>query len=240
MNISNDLLRPMELISEQEPIPFWKRLLDIVMILIALPLLMPLMLLIALVIWSVSTGPVLFVQERIGFQGRRFRCFKFRSMKEAADTSLHQSYLKSLMQADVPMEKMDSRGDRRIIPFGLLLRSSGLDELPQILNVLRGEMSLVGPRPCLPYEYDQYLPWQKERFNTVPGLTGLWQVSGKNRTTFVEMIRMDIAYANQRTLWLDIKIIIETVPAVLIQMLDVQRTKKKRLTIGHASANISR
>jgi len=240
MNISNDILRPMELISEQVSIPLWKRLLDIVLILTAFPLLFPLMAVIALVIRCVSTGPVLFVQERIGFQGRRFRCLKFRTMKVNADTSLHQSYLKSLMQADVPMEKMDSRGDGRIIPFGLLLRSSGLDELPQIFNVLCGEMSLVGPRPCLPYEYDQYLPWQKERCNTLPGLTGLWQVSGKNRTTFVEMIRMDITYANQKTLWLDIKIISATVPAVLIQMLEVKKSRKKRSTVGQASANISR
>ena len=96
------------------------------------------------------------------------------------------------MDSNTPMTKMDSKGDPRIIPFGWLLRSSGLDELPQLINVLRGEMSLVGPRPCLPYEYDRYLPWQRERFAAVPGLTGLWQVSGKNRTTFVEMIQLDI------------------------------------------------
>jgi len=126
---------------------------------------------------------------------------------------------------------MDSNGDPRIIPFGLLLRSSGLDELPQLINVLRGEMSLVGPRPCLSYEYEKYLPWQKERFTTVPGLTGLWQVSGKNRTTFVEMIQLDITYARSKTLWLDLKIILQTIPALIIQMLEARRTKK---TISHS------
>ncbi len=102
------------------------------------------------------------------------------------------------MDSDAPMVKLDARGDSRIIPFGLLLRSAGLDELPQLINVLRGEMSMVGPRPCLPYECDKYLPWQCERFNTLPGLTGLWQVSGKNRTTFNEMMQLDIEYARKK------------------------------------------
>jgi transcriptional regulator of met regulon len=101
-----------------------------------------------------------------------------------------------------------------------------LDELPQLINVLRGEMSLVGPRPCLPYEYDNYLPWQKERFETVPGLTGLWQVSGKNKTTFVEMIQLDIKYAKNKTLWWDLKIILMTVPAMVIQMLETRRARR--------------
>jgi lipopolysaccharide/colanic/teichoic acid biosynthesis glycosyltransferase len=125
------------------------------------------------------------------------------------------------------MIKMDAHGDSRIIPFGLLLRSSGLDELPQLINVLLGEMSLAGPRPCLPYEYARYQPWQRERFNTVPGLTGLWQVSGKNRTTFAEMIRLDIEYANNKNLWLDLKIIIKTPAALLIQMWDTRIKKRK-------------
>ena len=95
-----------------------------------------------------------------------------------------------------------------------------------MINVLRGEMSLVGPRPCLPYEYDKYLPWQKERFGTVPGLTGLWQVSGKNKTTFVEMIQLDIKYAKNKNLWWDLKIILMTVPALIIQMLETRRARK--------------
>jgi lipopolysaccharide/colanic/teichoic acid biosynthesis glycosyltransferase len=124
------------------------------------------------------------------------------------------------MNSNAPMMKMDSQGDPRIITFGVLLRASGLDELPQLINVLQGEMSLVGPRPCLPYEYDEYLPWQKKRFETVPGLTGLWQVSGKNKTTFLEMIQLDIKYAKNKTLWWDLKIILMTAPALIIQMLE--------------------
>jgi lipopolysaccharide/colanic/teichoic acid biosynthesis glycosyltransferase len=143
-----------------------------------------------------------------------------------ADTTMHQGHLHHLMNSNTPMMKMDSRGDPRIIPFGLFLRASGLDELPQLINVLRGEMSLVGPRPCLPYEYEKYLPWQKERFGTVPGLTGLWQVSGKNKTTFVEMIQLDIKYAKNKTLWWDLKIILMTIPALIIQMVETRRGKK--------------
>ena len=204
----------------------WKRALDVLLILLALPVLAPLALLIALLIRSGSRGPVLFKQERVGFQGRRFMCFKFRTMFVDADMATHQGHLLQLMKSNAPMQKMDSEGDPRIIPFGVWFRASGLDELPQLINVLRGEMSLVGPRPCLPYEYDQYLPWQKERFQTVPGLTGLWQVSGKNKTTFVEMVVLDIMYAKNKTLWWDLKIILMTVPALFIQMRETRRAGK--------------
>jgi lipopolysaccharide/colanic/teichoic acid biosynthesis glycosyltransferase len=204
----------------------WKRTLDVLLIVLALPFLIPLALLIALLIRSVSTGPVLFKQERVGFQGRRFTCLKFRTMFMNAGTATHQGHLLQLMNSNTPMMKMDSKGDPRIIPFGMVLRASGLDELPQLINVLRGEMSLVGPRPCLPYEYDQYLPWQRERFEAVPGLTGLWQVSGKNKTTFVEMIQLDIKYARNKTLWWDLEIILKTVPALVIQMLETRQARR--------------
>ena len=200
----------------------WKRTLDTLLILLALPFLIPLALLVALLVRSGSRGPILFQQERVGYQGRRFICFKFRTMFVDADTATHQEHLQQLMTSNTPMVKMDSRGDSRIIPFGLVLRTSGLDELPQLINVLRNEMSLVGPRPCLPFEYEKYLPWQKGRFETVPGLTGLWQVSGKNKTTFVEMIQLDIKYAKNKTLWWDLKIILMTVPALLTQMLETR------------------
>jgi lipopolysaccharide/colanic/teichoic acid biosynthesis glycosyltransferase len=204
----------------------WKWILDTLLILLVMPFLIPLALLLAVLIRSGSCGPILFRQERVGYLGRRFRCFKFRTMIMDADTTTHQGHLHQLMNSDTPMMKMDSQGDPRIIPFGLLLRASGLDELPQLINVLRGEMSLVGPRPCLPYEYDNYLPWQKERFGTVPGLTGFWQVSGKNKTTFVEMIQLDIKYAKNKTLWWDMKIILMTVPALVIQMLESRQAGK--------------
>jgi lipopolysaccharide/colanic/teichoic acid biosynthesis glycosyltransferase len=204
----------------------WKRTLDVLLILLALPFLIPLALFIGLLIRSVSAGPVLFRQERVGYLGRRFMCFKFRTMFVDADTTMHQGHLHQLMNSNTPMMKMDSQGDPRIIPFGAMLRASGLDELPQLINVLRGEMSLVGPRPCLPYEYDKYLPWQKERFGTVPGLTGLWQVSGKNKTTFVEMIQLDIRYVKNKSLWWDLKIIVMTIPALVIQMLETRLARK--------------
>jgi lipopolysaccharide/colanic/teichoic acid biosynthesis glycosyltransferase len=123
---------------------------------------------------------------------------------------------------------MDSQGDTRLIPLGRLLRASGLDELPQILNVLAGQMSLVGPRPCLPYEYEMYSPVQKQRFNTLPGLTGLWQVSGKNETTFSEMMALDLAYVEKRTVWLDLRILLKTVPVLCSQVRGTSRPKAAR------------
>lgn len=210
----------------------WKRTQDALLILLILPILIPLALLIALLIRSVSAGPVLFRQERVGYRGRRFRCFKFRTMLVDADTATHQGHLRQLMNSDAPMMKMDSRGDPRIIPFGLFLRASGLDELPQLINVLRGEMSLVGPRPCLPYEYDRYLPWQKERFEALPGLTGLWQVNGKNRTTFAEMIQFDIDYTRSKSRRLDSLIILKTIPALVVQLWDTRKRRKMRADSG--------
>jgi lipopolysaccharide/colanic/teichoic acid biosynthesis glycosyltransferase len=208
--------------------PVWKRLLDCGLIILAAPVLLPLMVLIAALVRLVSSGPVFFRQERIGFRGSRFMCFKFRTMFVGVDTSVHKGYLNDLMNSDAPMVKMDSHGDPRLIPFGLWLRSTGLDELPQIINVLRGEMSLVGPRPCIAYEYEKYSEEQKERFNTLPGLTGWWQVSGKNRTTFTEMIQLDIDYARRKSLWFDIMIIFKTVPAILTQIRDVLARKARR------------
>jgi len=142
------------------------------------------------------------------------------------NTAVHQGHLKQLMGSNAPMVKMDVHGDPRIIPFGVPLRASGLDELPQIFNVLLGQMSLVGPRPCVPYEYEQYQLWQKERFNALPGLTGFWQVNGKNNTTFEEMIRLDIYYARNQSVWFDLKIIFKTIPALIIQMLETRSRRK--------------
>jgi len=219
MRFQNDEEQSMEVLSVNPAwLPRWKRILDISLALLAFPLVVPLAILIAVLIRVVSEGPVLFKQERVGFLGRRFMCFKFRTMFVGADATVHKGHLRNLMDSNTPMTKMDSHGDPRIIPFGRLLRSTGLDELPQLINVFRGEMSLVGPRPCMPYEYDRYLPWQRERFTTLPGLTGLWQVSGKNRTTFVEMIQLDIRYARSKTIQLDLEILGRTIPALIIQV----------------------
>jgi len=187
---------------ENIALPRWKRVLDCTLILVSIPFLVPLALVIAFIIKRKSAGPVLFQQKRIGYQGQPFMCLKFRTMHCGAETVSHQGHLQQLITSDAPMTKLDNSGDSRIIPFGKILRSSGLDELPQLINVLKGEMSLVGPRPCVPYEAEKYLPWQKERFNAAPGLTGLWQVSGKNRTTFTRMMQLDIEYARKKSLWL--------------------------------------
>ena len=206
--------------------PWWKRALDVTLIVLSLPVVLPLTVLVALLIRCVSAGPVLFKQERVGFKGARFMCFKFRTMVVGADKKVHEGHLGRLIEGGLPMQKMDLRGDPRLIRFGIWLRASGVDEIPQLLNVLRGDMSLVGPRPCLPFEHEKYLPWQQERFTTLPGLTGLWQVSGKNRTTFNQMVRMDIAYARNLAFWLDLKIIALTIPALVGQMLETRRLRK--------------
>jgi lipopolysaccharide/colanic/teichoic acid biosynthesis glycosyltransferase len=216
-----------EIAIESCRVPVWKRVLDISCIILALPVLLPVVLVLYLMIKLVSPGPVLFLSERVGFRGRRFICFKFRTMKVDADADVHKRHLAELMRSDAPMVKIDSHGDPRLIRFGPVLRATGLDELPQLLNVLAGEMSLVGPRPCLPYEYDSYLPSQKRRFNSLPGLTGLWQVSGKNKTTFSEMITLDIRYADNKSVWLDLKIMLKTFPALLAQVIEARKRKRE-------------
>ena len=210
------------------PVPKWKRFLDISLIVLAAPALLPLMIAVAILVRIVSEGPVLFRQERVGYLGQRFMCFKFRTMFVNADASIHQGHLYHLVDSDAPLVKMDTKGDPRIITLGKLLRAAGLDELPQLVNVLRGEMSLVGPRPCLPYEYNKYQQWQKERFNTLPGLTGLWQVGGKNKTTFTEMICLDIRYARTKTVWLDLNILLKTFPAVMVQVFESREPRERK------------
>ena len=200
-------------------VPGWKRILDVGLIILTGPVWVPLVLILGAFIKLVSPGPVLFRQERIGFGEKKFVCLKLRTMRVNAETDTHQQHLTQLVESDVPMKKMDFE-DKRLIPGAWILRSTGLDELPQLINVFRGEMSLVGPRPCTIYEFQKYKAWQRERFNTLPGLTGLWQVSGKNRTTFTKMIELDIHYVRTSCLWLDVGIMFRTFPAVLGQFLD--------------------
>lgn len=196
-------------------LPLWKRFLDVSLIVLTLICWFPVMVLLMVWIRLVSPGPIFYRQQRIGYRGRRFMIFKFRTMHVNADTRTHEEYFARLMKADCPMVKLDAAGDSRLIRGGRFLRASGLDELPQIFNVLRGEMSLVGPRPCLPTEFDRYEQWQRERFNTAPGLTGYWQVNGKNTTTFKEMIAMDIFYVRKVSILLDVKIMFQTLPTLL-------------------------
>jgi lipopolysaccharide/colanic/teichoic acid biosynthesis glycosyltransferase len=206
-------------------VPSWKRVLDIACILLAAPLVVPIGFLIALMIKVVSPGPVLFVQKRVGFRGETFQCLKFRTMKVNADTGVHQGHLQNLMTSDQPMTKLDG-ADKRLIPGGRILRCLGVDELPQLINVFRGEMSWVGPRPCLPYECEQYLPRHRRRLATLPGLTGLWQVNGKNRTTFEQMINWDIEYVETKSPVLDLAIMFRTIPAIMVQAWDSVTARK--------------
>ncbi len=207
--------------------PWWKRAIDLIAAAVALVVATPAMLLITLLIKTVSRGPVLFRQERVGLFGKRFVCFKFRTMHLQADTKVHKQYFNSLMEGEAPMTKLDAAADPRLIPFGGFLRASGLDELPQIFNILRGDMSIIGPRPCIPYEYENYRRWQKRRSDAMPGVTGLWQVSGKNKTTFKQMMRLDIAYAQRKSFWKDVLILFKTTPVILDQVLQFVRGRKQ-------------
>ncbi|MBI3867984.1 MAG: sugar transferase [Verrucomicrobia bacterium] len=210
----------------QAPLPFWKRALDILAIVAALPAILAVSLPLALYIKLVSRGPLFFKQQRVGLNADKFELYKFRSMRCGADTSVHNNHLAELIgSGEKPMNKMDAN-DSRLIPLGKWVRASGLDELPQLLNVLKGEMSLVGPRPCTVFEFEQYEAWQKERFRAVPGLTGLWQVSGKNQTTFKQMIQLDIAYSRYKCLSMDLAIIVRTVPALIVQLLAARRASQ--------------
>jgi lipopolysaccharide/colanic/teichoic acid biosynthesis glycosyltransferase len=198
----------------------WKFGLNITCILLSLPVWLPLMILLMLVTRIASPGPIFYRQERIGIGGRHFFIWKFRTMKLSAETQTHERHFEELMRVDCPMTKLDAYGDPRLAPFGRILRASGLDELPQIFNVLCGEMSLVGPRPCLPNEFAKYEPWQRERVNVLPGLTGLWQVSGKNKTTFNEMIAMDLFYLENMSILLDLKIMLKTCTVIAEQLFE--------------------
>ena len=208
-----------------------KRCLDLMLASLLLLLLLPLMLLIAAAIAVDSRGPALFVQERVGarprpqngrirWEIRTFRVYKFRSMVKNADPSAHQAHVRAFVHGRIEQgrdgtARFKLANDSRVTRVGRLLRRTSLDELPQILNVLKGEMSLVGPRPVPPYEVAEYEPSDAERLMALPGITGLWQVSGRADLPFAEMIRMDRQYIRTRSCWLDLKILGATIPAVL-------------------------
>ncbi|MEW6442916.1 MAG: sugar transferase [bacterium] len=201
-----------------------KRLVDIagamgILLLACIP-----MLGIAALIRLTSPGPALFRQQRVGYRGRRFVFYKFRSMAAGADPESHKDFVTGYINGrdhkirpdphEDPVFKMCR--DPRVTRLGRVLRRTSLDELPQLCNVLRGDMSLVGPRPPIPYEVEEYKPWHSARFLDVkPGLTGLWQVSGRSKTSFDDMVRLDLQYADNWSLWADCKILLKTLRAVL-------------------------
>lgn len=198
--------------------PAWKRILDIFYILITLPVSLPLMAALALWIKLVSRGPILYRQKRIGLHKKWFTLYKFRSMKMDADERHHLSYFRSLACSNQPMVKLDLLSDPRLLPGACLLRAAGLDELPQLFNIFRGEMSLVGPRPCLVEELRFFNPKQRERFCVLPGLTGIWQVHGRGNATFCEMNAMDAYYVHRMSPGLDLGLIFRTPLTQLRQM----------------------
>jgi lipopolysaccharide/colanic/teichoic acid biosynthesis glycosyltransferase len=197
------------------PIPSWKRMLDVTLIVMSLPFLVPVGVIVFVFVKIASPGPAFFRQQRVGHMRRKFMCLKFRTMRVNADTVVHQEHLQQLMKTNQPTRKLDCAGDKRLIFGGMWLRAAGVDELPQLFNVLRGDMSLVGPRPCTPFEFELFSERYKQRCEAPPGLTGLWQVSGKNKTTFEEMIDLDLKYVREKSLGLDLKIIGLTVPAIM-------------------------
>ncbi len=206
---------------------FTKRLVDVVFSAILIALFSPLMAIIAIAIRLDSSGPILFRQKRVrGDQSVRagypeenvFTFLKFRSMYHGSDQDVHRKYMESLINGKAKANGSGSRyklvSDRRITRVGRILRKTSLDELPQLINVLRGEMSLVGPRPAIPYEVAQYEPWHRQRLTVAPGITGLWQVSGRSDLRFDEMVRLDIQYADVRSAWFDLVVLLKTIPAV--------------------------
>jgi len=179
---------------------------------------------IAVAIKLTSRGPILFRQQRIGEHGTAFTFLKFRSMFVGNDASQHKDYVRQLIAGQAAKQPTNGTGegifkltnDPRITPVGSFLRRSSLDELPQFLNVLRGDMSLVGPRPPVPYEVEAYATWHRRRLlEAKPGITGLWQVQGRSRVGFDDMVRLDLRYARHSSPWLDLKILVQTPGAVI-------------------------
>ncbi len=216
--VTLDEIKGVPLIAMKEPVIkganlALKRFMDVAITGIVVVLLAPLMVLIALAIRLDSLGPVLYAQPRVGRGGKLFTMYKFRSMRVGADQEV--SHLAALNEADGPLFKI--RNDPRVTGVGRFLRRWSLDELPQLLNVLKGDMSLIGPRPALPNEVAQYEEWHRKRLDAAPGLTGLWQVSGRSDVTFDEMMLLDIYYAEQWSPMLDTMILLKTIPSVLFQ-----------------------
>jgi len=198
-----------------------RRLIDVVLSLLILTILLPLLLLVVVGIKLSSSGPSIFRQTRIGFGGQPFEFYKFRSMHEDKSPDQHQDFVEKFIKGEAEesgdikeIQVFKIRDDPRIFPFGRFIRASSLDEFPQLINVLKGNMGLVGPRPCLPYEWDAYDDWHKDRLSVLPGCTGLWQVLGRSTVTFEDMVLMDLYYISNYSLVQDVRILYKTIPAI--------------------------
>jgi lipopolysaccharide/colanic/teichoic acid biosynthesis glycosyltransferase len=197
-----------------------KRVLDLAAACVGLLVLSPVLAVLAILIRRDSEGPALFRQTRIGRYGKPFTCYKFRTMYQNADEQTHRAYIEAYSKGQVaaannPAAPFKLERDPRITPLGHFLRRSSLDELPQLINVIKGDMSLVGPRPDVAYSVALYKDWHKLRLATQPGLTGLWQVKGRGRVSYEEGMRLDCEYVQQQCLRLDVQILLQTIPAVL-------------------------
>ena len=197
---------------------FFKRVVDFMGALVGLVLLSPLLFIIAVIIKLTSKGPVLFTHDRVGKDGKYFKVYKFRSMTVVKDDDEER---KKMMLEFMKNDKHQADNDTKIInnsrvtKIGKLIRKTSIDELPQLINVIKGEMSLVGPRPALPYEYEHYDNWQKRRVKVLPGCTGLWQISGRSNVNFNDSVVLDLFYINNMSPWLDLQIILKTIPVML-------------------------
>lgn len=200
-----------------------KRAIDIIGALVGLVIFSPVFLFVTVLIKLDSPGPAVFKQERLGLNGRHFTFYKFRSMQHNCRHDLHKKYVRQLIQGQGQAPSSAKEGeetfkitdDPRVTKIGRILRRTSLDELPQLFNVLKGEMSLVGPRPAIPYEIPMYKDWYIRRLSVAPGISGLWQVSGRSERTFDEMVELDLEYVDNWSLLLDLKIIWRTISVVL-------------------------
>jgi lipopolysaccharide/colanic/teichoic acid biosynthesis glycosyltransferase len=192
-----------------------KRIVDIIIIILLMPVFAVFLLLIAIAIKLYSPGPLFYRQQRIGKDGKPFMMLKFRSMHVGSSSTSHRQFMQRMIRENIDPKQagikvMKLEDDPRITRPGKLMRKLSLDELPQFINVLRGEMSIVGPRPPLPYEVELYTDWHKRRLDVLPGITGLWQVKAHNQVSFNEMVQLDLDYIQSMSLWLDLKLIVLT------------------------------
>lgn len=211
MAISHDSIQSIQIVKSDKSYMLLKRLTDIIISALGITLFLPISIVIALLIKLTSKGPVIFKQTRVGIGGKPFTCYKFRSM--VADAETKQDQLRHLNEADGPVFKI--RNDPRITPIGAFMRKTSIDEIPQLWNVLKGDMSLVGPRPPLPCEVEKYGDRELKRLSVHPGLTCLWQINGRSNIPFEQWVELDIQYIETRSFRNDLMILVKTIPAVL-------------------------
>jgi lipopolysaccharide/colanic/teichoic acid biosynthesis glycosyltransferase len=220
MELTTTAIRPIERVKTPKRYDFLKRAIDLGITIMVLPMMLPLMALVALFIRFDSPGPALFKQKRVGKDGRIFQIYKFRTMTHNLDNSRHQAFMKAFVQGEIGNGNDDQAvykpfTDSQVTRVGRILRKTSLDELPQLLNILKGDMSLIGPRPNVLWEVQAYKGWHIERLSVLPGITGLAQVNGRSAISFDTIAQYDIEYARSKCLWLDAKILWKTLTSVV-------------------------